>query len=528
MDWKEGRKTIYVKYLDLIRPRMYTSVLDCNHELITKLCKKKTNHKLGGCPLWLFHGGELINLYSSEKNKTPTKDIDLKLHFYGDYSIPTSLLKTATRLVKVPDISKFTFKDYLEDDFDIRKGAIMEKFSSKLKKKTKSGLSCLDIWKMGEKQKIEISLSMVMNNYEGIYSQINLNTGTLKQGLMLEDFKTCTSQKWINGDNYKAFIVNIPYVTQCGQDNFPYDINTVLSLFGSVYNEEINGHEINRMHLEDLDIQLRNYIEKPELQIKKNRIKYISHNLEIICLRNLHLKLTSIVGVVIVYNETRNKWILFQEGIMDLYIDYNSAYHIQDENRFYGRYSDGSIPSVIKKVQYGNKKGIMRVPTLTWLIYDQLRMLYIVIRDQYLNCNEKRCQWIELGGGAAGNYEKYFKKLRGLLNSFERILNQLEKNNPEDLREALQECHELDFEICGFQPFITSLFRDFDLNIFGNQKNIGRKKKTGKVKHKKRSSKKRSSKTVKNKKKRIKKIIRDVDKAMISLGINKEYYNPIL
>ena len=154
MDWKEGRKTIYVKYLDLIRPRMYTSVLDCNHELITKLCKKKTNHKLGGCPLWLFHGGELINLYSSEKNKTPTKDIDLKLHFYGDYSIPTSLLKTATRLVKVPDISKFTFKDYLEDDFDIRKGAIMEKFSSKLKKKTKSGLSCLDIWKMGKKQKI--------------------------------------------------------------------------------------------------------------------------------------------------------------------------------------------------------------------------------------------------------------------------------------------------------------------------------------------------------------------------------------
>ena len=57
---------------------------------------------------------------------------------------------------------------------------------------------------MGEKQKIEISLSMVMNNYEGIYSQINLNTGTLKQGLMLEDFKTCTSQKWINGDNFGA------------------------------------------------------------------------------------------------------------------------------------------------------------------------------------------------------------------------------------------------------------------------------------------------------------------------------------
>ena len=64
MDWKEGRKTIYVKYLDSIRPRMYASVLDCNHELIVKLCKKKANHKLSGCPLWLFHGGELINLYS--------------------------------------------------------------------------------------------------------------------------------------------------------------------------------------------------------------------------------------------------------------------------------------------------------------------------------------------------------------------------------------------------------------------------------------------------------------------------------
>ena len=51
-------------------------------------------------------------------------------------------------------------------------------------------------------------------------------------------------------------------------------------------------------------------------------------------------------------------------------------------------------------------------------------MLYATIRGEYLECSKDSCRWATLGGGAAGNYEKYFKKLSGLLNS----LNQLSKH----------------------------------------------------------------------------------------------------
>jgi hypothetical protein len=56
----------------------------------------------------------------------------------------------------------------------------------------------------------------------------------------------------------------------------------------------------------------------------------------------------------------------------------------------------------------------MRIPSLPWLIQDQLRMLYVTIRGSYLGCDETQCKWVPLGGGAAGNSAKYFKKLQGL------------------------------------------------------------------------------------------------------------------
>ena len=35
-------------------------------------------------------------------------------------------------------------------------------------------------------------------------------------------------------------------------------------------------------------------------------------------------------------------------------------------------------------------------------------MLYVVLRGEYLICNDTKCYWDKLGGGAAGNSEKYF------------------------------------------------------------------------------------------------------------------------
>ena len=188
------------------------------------------------------------------------------------------------------------------------------------------------------------------------------------------------------------------------------------------------------------------------------------NKLKVIRVKNHKFKLSSVIGVTIVYNETRGQWYLFQEGVLDVYIDYGAGHHLDLEKEYLGRYQDGSFPTVLKKVSYGNRSGLMRVPTLTWLIYDQLRMLYVTIRGQHLGCDESHCTWVKLGGGAAGNSAKYFKKLKGLLNSFEGVIEKLQEGDLDGIG-ALQKCQGLDLEVCGFQPFLTGLFENFNLDL---------------------------------------------------------------
>ena len=101
--------------------------------------------------LWLFHGGELINLYSTDKI-VPTKDIDLKLYFTGDYSIDPKVIEKASSKVKPIHLRKIDFTDTsssVEQYNTITKG-----FQSVLSShKTPSGKTAWDIWSQGAKLK---------------------------------------------------------------------------------------------------------------------------------------------------------------------------------------------------------------------------------------------------------------------------------------------------------------------------------------------------------------------------------------
>ena len=244
MDIAEGKKDIYVKYLDYLRVGIYQRVLDSNSELVHKLYKKKKNASLEGNPLWLFHGGELINLYSSDKNKVPTKDIDLKLYFTGDYSIDPKIYKKACQKIKPIHLKDYRFHDITSCQKNL--DSKTRGFRGIMKQaKTPSGKSCYDIWEMGETQRNSLCSSLLLNNLRGTYSQINLQTGRVRSGLELGDLDKCRSQEWTNGDRCKAFIVNIPYVTQVGRDNVPYDINDkILHTMGADYDEEMDAYPI--------------------------------------------------------------------------------------------------------------------------------------------------------------------------------------------------------------------------------------------------------------------------------------------
>jgi len=488
MDIAEGKKDIYVKYLDYLRVGIYQRILDSNSELVHKLYKKKKNASLDGNPLWLFHGGELINLYSLDKNKVPTKDIDLKLYFTGDYSIDPKVFKKACQGIKPINLKDYEFHDIPECQKTLDEK--MRGFRGLLSKdKTASGKSCYDIWEIGETQRNNLCSSLLLNNLKGTYSQINLKTGSVRSGLELDDFAKCRSQKWTNGDRCKAFIINVPYITQVGRDNVPYDINDkTLHKLGIDYEEEMDGYPIDDENLAQLDEKVRAWTEDEHLKTTQEKRNYLMNKLRVIRVKDHKFKLSSVIGVTLVHNETRGQWYLFQEGVLDVYIDYGAGHHLDLEKEYLGRYQDGSFPTVLKKVSYGNRSGLMRVPTLTWLIYDQLRMLYVTIRGQYLACDDTHCAWIKLGGGAQGNYAKYFKKLKGLLNSFEGIIEGLQDDNLDNVGTALQKCKGLDMEVCGFQPFLTSLFENFQFDLMKGKRfsKLGKSKKSKRKRSKRR------------------------------------------
>lgn len=457
---KDIKKELYVKYLDSLRLVIYRDVLNCNNVLVHALYKKKRGSNLTENPLWLFHGGELINLYSTKKNRVPTKDIDLKLYMTGDYSIEPKSYKSACSKLQV-SLNNYDFYDTKACTTQLSKD--LRGFKGVLSKvKMPAGKTAFDVWKMGERQKIEMCVSLCANDAKGVYSQLNLNTGKVTDGYALGDLEKCLCQKW-HGERYKAFIVNVPYVTQVSRDNVPYDINDKqIYKMGSDYDEDIDGYPIDEQFLEQLDAKLRVWHEDPRLQTKRNKVDFLTNALWAIRCKHQRFKLSTVVGVMLLYNESRGEWYMFQEGVLDLYNDYSAGHHSDYEKRYLGRYEDGSFPTVLRNISMGNMKGPMKFPALSWMVFDQLRMLYITLKDSYPDCKEGKCVWKKLGGGAAGNSEKYFRKLLGLLKSYESTINNLQQKNT--MKDSLKTCQSYNLETCGSQAFLNSLFAGFAMN----------------------------------------------------------------
>ena len=467
MSISDGKKEIYVAYLDTQRTSIYRSILECNRELVTSLYKKTLASTVNGDPLWLFHGGELINLYSDKAHAVPTKDIDLKLYFTGDYSLPPKIYKKGLSLI--PPIYLRGFDFYDGPRTASLEAKLLRPFKTYMTKaKTPSQKSCYQLWSTGETQKVDLCVSLVGNSQKGTFSQLNLNSGQLKEGLSTEDILqgSRSGQKSVCGDTWKVFVANVPYVTQVGRDNVPYDIDDkILHKMGTEYDEDIDGYYIDEDIVRKIGTTMEAWTMDERVPTVREKQEYLRRKLRIVRLKNQKYKLSSVIGVALVYNESRGQWYLFQEGILDLYIDYSAGHHLQQEKRYLGRYEDGSFPSVVKRVNYGSQKSLMRVPSLPWLIYDQLRMLYVTIRGSYLGCDETQCKWVTLGGGAAGNSAKYFKKLQGLLKSFETMIRHLQEGNLTEVSQELSMCKGQDLETCGPLAFITTLFQTFEFEF---------------------------------------------------------------
>ena len=107
--------------------------------------------------------GELINLYSTEKNRVPTKDIDLKLYFTGD-SLDPKIYKNATSRIKPIHLKQYDLDDKERLSGNFSKGCF---FKRSMARKTPSGKTYLDIWSQVTNATQYIMSNLLINNLKG-------------------------------------------------------------------------------------------------------------------------------------------------------------------------------------------------------------------------------------------------------------------------------------------------------------------------------------------------------------------------
>jgi len=201
--------------------------------------------------------------------------------------------------------------------------------------------------------------------------------------------------------------------------------------------------------------------------------------LRITKLMKLDTYLLSAVGMIIkVYRnpdgkEKKDDWgiKISYEGVLDLFIDY-AAGNIPNGKKIYeGKNMDGSIPSIIQTIKYGennNKNGYIKLPTYSWLLRDQIRML----SHSIIGKDTTHRGWTDdkfVFDNSKIDPKKYFLKVLGMTQGLENIINILnegvgEKNGDdvqEEFRNFIINCGN-DVLKCGPDSRITILFQNFN------------------------------------------------------------------
>ena len=491
------RKACFVKFLDIIKPAFYKHILDGNRQILETFNMQEPTEDL---PLWLVSGGESINFYTMNANKTPTKDIDAKLLFTGDYTINKSIFK-GSHIVNGKNIGGSLPKEishlttYVENlDEKTNEGdrlLIDSGFnfgSGKIKNYNDYFKEIFKIWKNYEDSHVAKELKQIFRTgfetrgkilWECMGAGINgwqnntQNTacigadGNINGATNINEIDKHVNEKttpWINiqeiegRKEIKIYFLKIPYLNLSGTDNkksFPYSC-------------EGNGNYITNSKLNEIQTRLDFLMKNNPSEIWNNYYPFIS-------LMSLDRYLMSLMGVVIiVFNKKYNdkKYInqpdeyekfIFQEGILDLFIDYHAGEAPASKNTYENKLASGMIPNIIKPITYCNTNSFIRIPTINWLLHDQSRMLYHSLRLQ-----EPR-KWSNKGVEIWGDFEdgkqkKYFSKLKGLIQTFYDVIIMLEtkyNENPYNkirLQDMLREC-KVD---CSPTWFISALYDSFN------------------------------------------------------------------
>lgn len=472
MDFSTLAKNIFVFFLDIIKPKLYKSILDGNNTIIDILGEPTTD-----TPLWFIGGGEAINYYSSVIDKTPTKDIDCKLLFTGPYNIPKNFFKTFPDTIRhLKKHIKTNYSDIFVNNqgFNFQSSnltTLNDYFINFIDNEWNTHLAMLgnfaNVFTAGltSRQNILYSCMTGLGSKGGHLMYINNNNQITHINFNeINSHVRQTNNEWsvfdmdlkdgagIRPVQFKLYIVKTPYLhAGKSEDSFPYNL------------EDSQAGEITDNQLNNLQNTLDAFYSN------KNKHKIWDLYYKTVSIINLGRYLMSLIGVCILVEPNGKKWVI-QEGILDLFVDFSAGETIPGKNIYENKSPSGMIPNILKQITYCGKTGYIRIPTLSWLIYDQTRMLYHSLRLQEVGHHG----WTDKGVAnkgwndfVDGKQSKYFSKLKGMLNTYLNVLTTVESNykdNKDIIVKELQNCtNETD---CTPSSFISYIYGIIHPTIF--------------------------------------------------------------
>jgi hypothetical protein len=203
-----------------------------------------------------------------------------------------------------------------------------------------------------------------------------------------------------------------------------------------------------------------------------DKIRITTEFLRMTDFSNLTQYLSSLINVILYVEKVEGvqapydwKINVAYEGVLDLFIDPSAGHAEAGKYVYDGRLSDGNIPCILEPINYcskliGNKPhtSYLKIPTVSWLLRDQQRMLFNAIRG--VDTSHRgwgTTTYTVVQSGIDPN--KYYSKVAGLLESQMNAIGAL-LNNTNHIRDFIvakfsqYDCNNV--MLCGPDAFISS------------------------------------------------------------------------
>ena len=482
-------RKLFSSILTVIQPIIMNSVCIVNEKIIGIANQGNLPitdiHEMVRMPLWILSGGEAINLYSFRH--TETKDLDLKILLTGDKSVDPHELDHVSAGIKTlpPALDWKTI-------FVVQQPAGYKAYIPSNPIQWQISFSSIRTYN----ESLESVIRTIQNQtYHLVYesrrhivkeilvpfkpkNQVDFMTPIGKKNTKLRDVINLLTSSGFSGlasevgpsnispNGTIPIRLTVPYY-KAGVEyykHFPYYPYTATSDFKQVTDlESITNDTQGFMDA----ARLCDSLDAWDLLSATDTESAIDAFLKLLDYTNLHFMLRSLTNVILIVNPVgHNSWKIdvLHEGVVDLFIDPSAGHKPSSKNIYEGKTNSGDIPCILEQILYCNKQistvGYVKIPTVSWILRDQQRMLFHAIRGVDTAHSGWGKNTFETRPSAI-DANKYHSKVQGLIEAQLDAFRHLGHNTNGIIAKITEKFNPAcnDITQCGPDAFVSYLIR---------------------------------------------------------------------